>query len=465
MDAETLARFQFAFTIGYHFIFVPISIGVGMMVVLAERRYYKSGIPADMAASGFWIKLFTATFAIGVATGITMEFAFGTNWAEYSRFVGNIFGAPLAAEGLIAFFLESTFLGILLFGRKKVSRRFYYVSAWLVWIGSLLSALWILIANSWMQTPAGYKIEGGRAVLTSFWEAALNPSTGPRYFHTIAATLIAGCFVVAGVCGYYMLKKRHVHFARTFMLWAVVIGLVISAAMPFIGHWGAMVVAEHQPIKMAAFENIGDTQKNAPLYLFGWVTGDGETMGVSIPSGLSMMLGMDPDHEVVGLNSVPASDRPPVQLTFQSYHLMIALGFLFILVFLLALVMHILGRLENARWMHWLLIACIPLSLLAINMGWMAAEVGRQPWVVQGLMRTSEGVSPYVSAGEIWTTLGIFGLIYLVLFIAWFRIFTGIIKKGPDDVAEMLESSKPVAAPAQTEPAGPAPAGAGEVTR
>ena len=198
MDAVLLARIQFALTIGYHFIFVPISIGVGMMVVLSERRHYKTGIPADRAASNFWIKLFTATFAIGVATGITMEFAFGTNWAEYSRFVGNIFGAPLAAEGLIAFFLESTFLGILLFGRKRVSRRFYYISAWMVWIGSLLSALWILIANSWMQTPAGYEIKDGKAVLTSFWGAALNPSIGPRYFHTVAAALLTGCFVVAG---------------------------------------------------------------------------------------------------------------------------------------------------------------------------------------------------------------------------------------------------------------------------
>ena len=452
MDAVMLARIQFAFTVGYHFIFVPISIGVGMMVVFAERRYYKSGIPADRAASNFWIKLFTATFAIGVATGITMEFAFGTNWAEYSRFVGNIFGAPLAAEGLIAFFLESTFLGILLFGRKKVSKRFYYISAWLVWIGSLLSALWILIANSWMQTPAGYRIEGGKAVLTSFWEAALNPSTAPRYFHTIAATLIAGCFVVAGVCAYYMLKKRHLRFARSFMLSALSVGLLLSLAMPFIGHWGAMVVAEYQPVKMAAFENVAETQTNAPLYLFGWVNGDGSTTGVSIPSGLSLMLGLDPEHEVVGLDSVAPADRPPVQLTFQSYHLMIALGGLFILVFGLAIVMHILKRLENAKWMQWLLIACIPLSLLAINMGWMAAEVGRQPWVVQGLMRTTDGVSPLVSAGEIWTTLGLFGLIYLVLFIAWIRIFLGIIKKGPEDAAEMLQTEKTVA---------PAPAGAG----
>ena len=277
----------------------------------------------------------------------------------------------------------------------------------------------------------------------------------------MAAALLTGCFVVAGVCAYYMLKKRHVQFARQAMLWAASVGLVLAIAMPFLGHWGALVVAEYQPIKMAAFENVGDTQKNAPLYLFGWVNSDGETTGISIPSGLSLMLGLSPDHEVTGLNSVAPADRPPVQLTFQSYHLMIALGFLFILVFLVALVMHRRKRLENARWLLWVLIACIPLSIIAINMGWTAAEVGRQPWVVQGLMRTSDGVSPLVSAGEIWTTIGLFVLIYLVLFIAWLRIFLGIIKKGPEDTAEMLEAEKAGVDPITPETTGPAPAGAG----
>ena len=316
MDAVTLARIQFAFTVGYHFIFVPISIGVGMMVVLSERRYYKSGIAADRAASNFWIKLFTATFAIGVATGITMEFAFGTNWANYSRFVGNIFGAPLAAEGLIAFFLESTFLGILLFGRKKVSKGFYYVSAWLVWIGSLLSALWILIANSWMQTPAGYKIENGKAILTSFWGAALNPSIGPRYFHTVAAALLTGCFVVAGVCAYYLLKKKHLHFARQAIIWAASVGLVLAIAMPFLGHWGALVVAEKQPMKMAAFENVTDTEDGATLWLVGWLTkeadGTYDTHGIGIPNGLSLILHLNPDAKVTGYTDVPQADRPPI---------------------------------------------------------------------------------------------------------------------------------------------------------
>jgi cytochrome d ubiquinol oxidase subunit I len=451
MDALMLSRIQFAFTVGYHFIFVPISIGLAMMVVLSERRYYKSGIPAHMAASKFWIKLFTTNFAIGVATGITMEFAFGANWADYSRFVGNIFGAPLAAEGLFAFFLESTFLGVLLFGRQRVSRGLYYAAAWLVMIGTWLSALWILIANSWQQTPRGYKIEDGKAVLTDFWAAVFNPSTGPRYFHTMVACLIAGCFVVASISAWYLLKKRHLHFARHALTSALVVGLAASAVMPFIGHWHALVVAEQQPVKMAAFEALYDTRDKAPLYLFGWVrtdsAGDPEVTGIGIPGGLSLMLHLNPDATVAGLDKVAPEDRPPLQVVFQSYHLMIALSFAFIGIMALALLLLLLKRLEKARWMLWILVVSFPLPLIAINMGWLATEVGRQPWIVQGLLRTADGVSPVVSAREVWVTLGLFALVYLILFIAWLRIFLGIIKKGPEDVAEMVTADKPAPRP------------------
>ena len=452
MDALMLSRIQFAFTIGYHFIFVPISIGLSIMVVAAERRYYKSDIPADRAASKFWIRLFTTTFAIGVATGITMEFAFGTNWADYSRFVGNIFGAPLAAEGLFAFFMESTFLGILLFGRYRVSKRLYYVSTWLVMCGALLSALWILIANSWMQTPAGYKIEGGKAVLTDFWAAALNPSIAQRYTHTIAACIIAGAFVVAAIGAWYLLKGRHVHMARHTLRTGLIVGLIFSAAMPLIGHWSATEVAKYQPVKMAAFENVWETEDRAPLYLIGWThtnsDGDSVATGISIPSGLSLMLGFNPDHVVTGLTTVPPADRPPEQMTFQAWHWMIALSGLFVVVMLIAVVMLALKRIEKARWVLWLLVICSPLPLVAIFLGWAAAEVGRQPWIVQGLLRTTDGVSPLVSSGQVWMTLGLFGLIYLLLFIGWARIFFGTIRKGPEDVVDMLTAEKPTTAPA-----------------
>jgi len=435
MDAETLARIQFAFTIGYHFIIVPMSIGLSLMCVISETRHYRSGLESDKAAADFWIKLFTTTFALGVATGITMEFAFGTNWADYSRFVGDIFGAPLAAEGLFAFFLESTFLGVLLFGRKRVSRKVYLAAAWLVFIGANLSALWILIANSWQHTPAGYEIENGRAVLTSFWAAAFNPSTAPRVVHTLAATWIVGGFLVSGIAAWYLLKRRHIGFARRSLVAGLTVGLLVSAAMPFIGHWHALEVAKYQPMKMAAFEAVYRTGSNAPLTLIGWVgedeQGNPQAKGLQIPSGLSLMLGLSPSHVVKGLDATVEQDYPPLQLTFQAYHFMIALSFLFIAVMLAAAFATWRGKVEQWRWLLWLLVACIPLPIVAAELGWAATEVGRQPWIVQGLLRTSEGISPTVSSREIAVTLTVFVVLYIILFVAWLRIFTGVIRKGP----------------------------------
>jgi cytochrome d ubiquinol oxidase subunit I len=458
MDAEMLARVQFAFTVGYHFIIVPLSIGLALMVVISETRHYRSGLEADRNASTFWIKLFTTTFALGVATGITMEFAFGTNWSNYSRFVGDIFGAPLAAEAIFAFFLESTFLGVLLFGRRRVSRKVYLAAAWLVCIGAHLSALWILIANSWQHTPAGYEVEGGRAVLTSFWAAAFNPSTAPRFVHTLAAAWITGGFLIAGIAAYYMLRQRHLVFARRTMLAGLAIGLFVSAAMPFIGHWQALVVAEHQPVKMAAFETVTTTGAHAPLYLFGWVgendRGEPEATGLAIPNGLSLMLGLSTRHVVEGLDTIAPQNRPPLQLTFQSYHLMIALSFLFIAVMLVAALAAWRRKIEQWRWLQWLLLCCIPLPVIAAQLGWIATEVGRQPWIVQGLLRTSEGVSPTVSAGEIVATLSIFAVLYLVLFVAWLRVFTGIIRTGVQEPEAVAEASGGDARGAQTLPRG-----------
>jgi cytochrome bd ubiquinol oxidase subunit I len=432
MDALDLSRLQFAFTVGYHFIFVPFSIGLALMVVLAERRYYKSGVPAHMAASKFWIKLFTATFAIGVATGITMEFAFGANWSNYSRFVGDIFGAPLAAEGLFAFFLESTFLGVLLFGRTRVSRGFYYASAWLVLIGTHMSALWILIASSWMHTPRGYAIENGRAVLTDFWAAVFTPSMLPRLTHTLTATWVMGGFAVTAIAAWYLLKGRHVHFARSSLTTGLVLGLAAAVAMPFIGHWHAGVVAEEQPVKMAAFEGLFRTQTGADLYLFGWVDEQNErVVGLPLPSMLSVLLHSDPGAEVQGLEIAAPADRPPLQLTFQTYHLMVAVGVAMIALMAFALAMRLLGRIEHQRWLLWILVFAVFLPQIAIQMGWAATEVGRQPWIVQGLLRTVDGVSPTVSAGEVGATLAIFALIYLVPFVAWLRIVFSIIRTGP----------------------------------
>ena len=440
-----LSRIQFAFTIGYHFIFVPISIGLALMIVIHERRFYKSGAEADRSASAFWIKLFAATFAIGVATGITMEFAFGTNWANYSRFVGNIFGAPLAAEALMAFFLESAFLGILLFGRRRVSKKLYYVSTWLMLIGSHLSAFWIIVANSWMQTPSGYRIENGKAVLTSFWSAVFNPSTLPRLVHTLAGAWIAGSFVVVGIAAWYLLHGRHTAFARRALKTGLIAGVIFSVAMPFIGHWHAVEVANHQPIKMAAFEGIYESHDDAELTMLGWVDSKShDVVGVGIPGGLSLLIGGSTKHIIRGLDSVPANQRPPEQLTFQSYHLMVALGMLFAFLMVVALFCYRTGRLERMRWLLWVLVIAAPLPILANELGWMAAEVGRQPWIVYGLMRTSDGVSAVVSRGHIIITLTLFAVIYLALFVAWLRIFTGIVGRGPEAAAVAARPAPPI---------------------
>ncbi len=450
MDAVTLARVQFAFTVAYHFLFVPISLGLALMLLLAERRYYKSGEPTHKATSEFFIRLFVATFAIGVATGITMEFAFGTNWAAYSRFVGDIFGAPLAAEGVFAFFLESTFLGVLIFGRDRVSKRFYYVSAWLVFIGSYLSALWIIIANSWQQTPAGYKIQGGRAVLTDFFAAAFNPSTLPRYFHTVVSAMVVGSFLVAAIAAWYLLHGRKQRFARAVLPTALVVALITSLAMPLLGHWSADTVARTQPTKLAALEGQYKTQTDAPLQIVGWsdpVTQ--KTYAIGVPGMLSLLVGFNTSTEIKGLEAWPKDLWPPVNAVFQTYHMMVAIGIILILIGVLAIFFWWRKSLERQRWLLWLLVASPILASLAVQTGWAAAELGRQPWIVYGLLKTVDAISNVrvVPAYQIALTLGIFAVIYLVLFIGWARIFFGIIAAGPESSTAAGASREPVPVP------------------
>jgi cytochrome d ubiquinol oxidase subunit I len=436
MDVVALSKLQFAVTIIYHFLFVPLSIGIGLLLVLAERRYYKSGIAEDKVASDFWIRLFTATFAVGVATGIAMEFAFGTNWATYSRFVGDIFGAPLAAEGLFAFFLESTFLAVLLFGRSRVSRKFFYVSTWLVWAGSMLSALWIIIANSWMQTPAGYKIVGEgaarKAQLTNFFEAALNPSTLPRYFHTIDAVLMTGGFVAIGLAAYYLRKGTHTGFARKTMATGIVIAGIATVLMLPMGHWQAVNVVENQPSKIAAFEGHWDDGP-IPLGIIGFIDeANSRTVAIEIPGGVNLLTGdLSRTKSFPGLNSFAPEDRPPLQITYQTYHWMILLWGAMLALVAVAWFLNRKGTLEGKRGLLGLLMWSPLLPMLAIQLGWAAAEVGRQPWIVWQELRTVDAISKAVPAGEIVTTLALFVLFYTLVYVAWGRVVVGFIKKGP----------------------------------
>jgi cytochrome d ubiquinol oxidase subunit I len=439
MNALLLDRLQFAFMVGFHFIFVPLTIGLSVLLVLAERRYYKSGLEVDRQASAFWLRIFVANVAIGVATGVPMEFSFGTNWSNYSTFVGGVFGAPLAIEGLLAFFLESTFMGVLIFGRKRVSRRLYYLSAWLVAIGAHLSAVWILVANSWQQTPAGYTIVNGRAELTDAWAAIINYSTVPRILHTVFACWVAGAFVVLSISAYYILRGRHLQFAHRSLPAAIVVGLFAAVMMPIIGDWSARVVVEHQPAKLAAMEGLFRTEKGAPLYLFGIVDPTGQKVyGPYIPKGLSILAHRDPNATVTGLDKVPQGDWPPVEIVFQSWHLMVAVGGLLILLMLVAGWLLWRRRLAFHRWFLWIMVVAVPLPWVAIMLGWVTTEVGRQPWIVYELMRTSAGASPTVSTLDVAASLVLFAGIYGVLFLVWAWIMTRIVKKGPEKVAATL---------------------------
>jgi cytochrome bd ubiquinol oxidase subunit I len=442
MDALALARLQFAVTIGFHFIFPPISIGLAWMVVVAEYLGFKKD-DADYVKVGQLLgKLLAITFAVGVATGIVMEFQFGTNWSRYSIFVGDIFGAPLAAEGVFAFFLESTFMGLYLFGRERLSKRTHWFCALMVAVGATLSAFWIIVANSWQQTPAGFHVVdlpggGQRAELTNFFDAVFNPSTLPRYFHVVVAALVSGAFVVAGVFAWHVRRNKSSTFARKGLKLGVAWGLAfaILEVMPF-GHLHAQQVARTQPAKFAAIEGLYTRAPGlAPLLVFGvpFEKGPPPTPGMAapleIPGLLSWMAFGDFNAPVKGLQDFPEDERPPLWLTFVSFHNMVLLGVWFIAIMALAAWRLYTGKLYDSTFVLKALVVSIPLPVLACQLGWVAAEVGRQPFIVYpgqqsdgtpfAGLRTAVAHSPSVGAGEIAFSLGLFGLVYLALFVLW----------------------------------------------
>ena len=461
-DVALLSRIQFALTVAYHFIFVPLSIGLGLILAIFATKYHRSRSEADGNAMRFWVRIFTATFAIGVATGITMEFSFGTNWADYSRFVGDIFGAPLAAEALFAFFLESVFLGVLLFGRNKVSSLFYTVSAWLVWAGSCLSALWILIANSWMQTPAGAELaaDGSKAVITDFLAAAFNPSTLPRYTHVVVALLILGAFASLAVGAWYLLRGKHADFAMKTIRVGAIVGIVASCALIVTAHSSAVEVSQEQPTKLAMMEGMYDDEV-PPLYAFGWVDEENQQVVTpfSIPGGTSFLATGTWDAQYQGLNSLAQTEKYgdmdvadlPVNLVFQSYHLMVAMYGLIMITAILAVVFSLRGgRIRSMRWLQKLLLVSPLFPFIAIQVGWITAEVGRQPWVVypstsgpDGVsLLTNNAISQSVSAPELLLTLALFAAVYVFLFVGWARVISRFIKRGPvDDAAPAAGSA------------------------
>jgi cytochrome d ubiquinol oxidase subunit I len=410
-----------------------MTLGTALIILISETLHLVKKDDIYRKITDFLARLLGLIFVVGAATGIVMEFSFGTNWSEYSRAVGDIFGPILAAEGIIAFFLESVFIGVLIFGRKKVSPGVYWVAALLVFVGGHLSAFWIIVANSWMQTPAGYEISAaGKVILTDFSAAVFNPSTVNRFLHTVLATWITSAVMVCGIAGYYVRKGLHGETARTMLK----IGIILFAITPLLqlgaAHSHAIQVINTQPVKAAAMEGLFNTTRGADIYVMGYVDEAKEkTYGIYIPKGLSFLYNFDFNSEIKGLNDVPKENWPPVNLVFQSYHIMVGLGMIFIVLGLLGAWLLWTGKLYTAKWYLFWLPFLIPLPHLAHETGWITAEVGRQPWIIYGLMKTANAASVVVSAGEIVFSLVMFSLIYLLLFVMFVLLFVKIVKQGP----------------------------------
>jgi cytochrome d ubiquinol oxidase subunit I len=503
------SRAQFALTAMYHWLFVPLTLGLSFIIAFMETIYLKTKDPEWKRITKFWMTLFGINFAIGVATGIILEFEFGTNWSNYSWFVGDIFGAPLAIEGIMAFFLESTFIAVMFFGWNKVSPKFHLVSTWLVAFGANLSALWILVANAWMQYPAGmhFNPDTARNEMINFWEVLLSPVAVNKFLHTIFSSFTLAAVFVVGVSAWFLLKKREILFAKRSMIVAGTFGILVSVFTAFTGDTSARLVAQKQPMKFAAFEGLYNGSHGAPLMAFGVVSNEVDTsqnylpdikVRIEIPNLLSYLAYLDANAFVPGVNDLingnpekgllsakekiergrvarntllnyrearkkgdkdiadalkaqmddklfqeeyfkyfgygflnhPESLVPNVPLTFYSFHVMVAIGFFFILLFFLLLRYTFKGTIEKKRKFLWILLFSIPLAYIAGQAGWIVAEVGRQPWVIQDYLPTIAAVSQ-IDASAVQITFWLFFIIFTALLIAEISIMTKQIKLGP----------------------------------
>lgn len=442
MDVEILARVQFAVTIMFHYIYPPLSIGLGLILVIIEATYLKTNDPVYLRMAKFWTKVFALTFALGVATGIVMEFEFGTNWATYSRYVGDVFGSALAAEGVFAFFLESGFLALMLFGWDRVSKKVHFFSTVMVCLGAHFSAIWIIVANSWMQTPAGFHVVGegmtARAEIVDFWAMVFNPSSADRLIHSLIGAWLAGAFLVISVSAYYLLKGRHFEFSKRSMKVGLIVGGAACILQLISGDHSAKGVAVNQPMKLAALEGVYHTEKGAPLILFGIPNKKEERIdyAVSVPKLLSILTFGSSSAEIKGLDTIPSKDRANVSAVFQTYRLMILMWVLMTLSTLLAAIFWYRETLFKKKWMLRLLVASVFFPQIANQAGWVSAEMGRYPWIVQDLLRISDGLSKAVTANQVLGSLIMFSILYFMLFLLFIFLLNEKIKHGPDDGGE-----------------------------
>lgn len=436
MDVLTLSRLQFAITSMFHFIFVPLTLGLSVFVAMVETRYVLSGNEMYKRMAKFWGKLFLINFALGVVTGITLEFQFGMNWAEYSRYVGDIFGAPLAIEATVAFFMESVFIGVWAFGWNKVSKRFHAFSIWMVAIATNLSGLWILLANGWMQHPVGYVLRNGRAEMVDFLALITNPFGLLKFGHQIVSGYTVAAFFVIGVSAYHLLKARNREFFKASFTMAAGFALFATIMVAVIGDFHAADVAKTQPAKFAAMESVWNTCNNAPMHLIAFPDAKNECNLVSalpVPGLLSFLAFHDTKAEIRGITSFPKDERPPVLPVFLSFRLMVGLGTFFIVVAAAAFFLAKNGLLEKYPLFLKLLVLTIPLPYIANQLGWIVSELGRQPWIVYGLMKTSDAVSKSLEMSQVVGSLVGFTLLYGLLGFVDIYLLVKFARKGPEE--------------------------------
>ncbi|HEY4868078.1 MAG TPA: cytochrome ubiquinol oxidase subunit I [Candidatus Dormibacteraeota bacterium] len=450
MDPTLPARIQFALTISFHYIYPPITIGLGLVLVILGVLHLRTGSPVWNQALRFWVRIYALNFALGIATGLVQEFQFGTNWSSYSRFVGDVFGSALAAEGIFAFFLESGFLGVMLFAGDRISARMQVLVTFLVALGAHFSAIWIVVANSWMQTPAAYHIVKGpagepRAEITSFWGVVFNPSAMDRLMHVIAGSWITGAFVVLSVSAWYLLRNRHHEFAQACMKVGLVILTFGAIFQVFIsGDRSARYVAVFQPAKFAAMEGHWDSGPD-PLAFVGWVDQNGgRTYAIGIPGGTSFLLDFHFDTPVKGLSAIQPDLRPPVNWVFQAYHVMISAGGFMLALSLGCCLFFFWGRrLYRTRWLLWLLVPGPIYAIVANLSGWWTSEIGRQPFMVYNVLRTSQGVSPNVPSAAVIASIAMFVFMYTLLGALYLYLLNDKVRHGPEEEPEAGGEPKP----------------------
>jgi cytochrome bd ubiquinol oxidase subunit I len=442
LDPVLLSRIQFAFSISFHILFPAFTIGLASWLVVLEALWLKTGRDIYFRLSEFWTRIFAVSFGMGVVSGIVMSFQFGTNWSRFSDITGNVLGPLINYEVVTAFFLEATFLGVLLFGRRRVPRPLHFLSACAVAVGTLMSAFWILSANSWMQTPAGYELrDDGLFYVTSWWEVVFNPSFPYRFLHMVTAAYLTTAFVVTGVSAWYLLKGRFVRHARIAISMGLGLISVLAPAQIVIGDLHGLNTFEHQPAKVAAMEGHWETQRGAPMIVFAVPDPEQETnhFEIEIPYLGSLILVHELQGEVRGLKAWPPDERPYVPIVFYSFRIMVAIGFLMLAIGIVSLVLRFRGRLYDSRWFLRLCVATTPIGFIAILAGWFTTEVGRQPWVVYGLLRTADAASPAISGGGVATSLAAFVIAYSLIFPAGTYYIVRLIQRGPSEAREEEE--------------------------